>query len=247
VSVTSLTTPVIDNGSVTAQRPDGLIPHWITEHPLEYQHFTAKQKRFLRAFAETCSIKQASRLAVIDKSTHFVWMSRDANYVAAFESCKVQAVQVLEDEAVRRASEGVDEPVFYKGEQCGTIRRYSDSLMMLLLKGHLPSRYREAAATNIAMSGGGALTVAMLDACLRLGGDAAPAGDPATDGNHGATDGQTVNVIAAGDDNRLTPSLATRKRKAAAPAKAVAKAHRKPVRIASKPTKRATVAAKRRR
>ena len=44
----------------------------------------------------------------------------------------------------RRAVEGVDEPVGWsKGKAGGTIRRYSDVLLMFLAKGVLPDRYRE--------------------------------------------------------------------------------------------------------
>ncbi len=43
----------------------------------------------------------------------------------------------------RRAFEGVEEPVFHQGKQCGTIRRYSDTLTIFLLKAHRPAKYRE--------------------------------------------------------------------------------------------------------
>lgn len=53
------------------------------------------------------------------------------------------AVLGLEDEAHRRAFEGVDKPVFYQGDECGTIREYSDTLAIFLLKAHNPEKYRE--------------------------------------------------------------------------------------------------------
>ncbi len=54
------------------------------------------------------------------------------------------AADVLEAEAHRRAVEGVEEPVgWYKGVAGGTVRRYSDVLLMFLTKGALPERYRE--------------------------------------------------------------------------------------------------------
>lgn len=57
-------------------------------------------------------------------------------------SMVVQA-ELLEAEAVRRAYEGVDEPVFYQGSECGEVRKYSDTLLMFLLKGMMPNKYRE--------------------------------------------------------------------------------------------------------
>ena len=44
----------------------------------------------------------------------------------------------LEDEARRRAVDGVDEPVFQQGKQVGTIRKHSDTLLIFLLKGIRP-------------------------------------------------------------------------------------------------------------
>jgi hypothetical protein len=41
----------------------------------------------------------------------------------------------LEEEAVRRGRDGVPEPVFYKGVECGEIQRYSDTLLLAILKG----------------------------------------------------------------------------------------------------------------
>jgi hypothetical protein len=55
---------------------------------------------------------------------------------------KEEAIGGLEDEAVRRAYEGWLKPVFYQGRQCGAVRRYSDKLLMFLLKGWRPERYR---------------------------------------------------------------------------------------------------------
>ena len=33
--------------------------------------------------------------------------------------------------------------MFYKGAVCGHVRRYSDTLLMFLLKAHRPEKYRE--------------------------------------------------------------------------------------------------------
>ena len=44
-----------------------------------------------------------------------------------------RSADALEEEARRRAFEGVDEPMYYKGEQIGTTKKYSDVLIMFLL------------------------------------------------------------------------------------------------------------------
>ena len=48
-----------------------------------------------------------------------------------------------EEEADRRAVEGVLEPQYHKGDICGYVRRYSDSLLALQLKAGNPERYQE--------------------------------------------------------------------------------------------------------
>ena len=48
-----------------------------------------------------------------------------------------------EDEADRRAVEGTLRPVFHKGNICGHVREYSDSLLAIQLKAGNPDRYAD--------------------------------------------------------------------------------------------------------
>ena len=57
-------------------------------------------------------------------------------------------VSVLEDEAQRRAM-GYEEDVYYKGEKVGTVTKYSDKLMEVLLKANAPEKYRERVESKI--------------------------------------------------------------------------------------------------
>jgi hypothetical protein len=52
-------------------------------------------------------------------------------------------IDQLEEEARRRAVDGVLKPVFQRGRQVGRIREYSDVLLVTLLKGKRPDTYRE--------------------------------------------------------------------------------------------------------
>lgn len=62
------------------------------------------------------------------------------------------AIELLEGEARRRAYEGTVKPVYYKGEQCGKIREYSDTLMMFILKAKKPE-YRDRLQQDINLNG----------------------------------------------------------------------------------------------
>jgi hypothetical protein len=51
------------------------------------------------------------------------------------------ATTLLEDEAKRRACNGVLKPVFQGGKKVGVVREYSDTLLIFLLKCWHPARY----------------------------------------------------------------------------------------------------------
>jgi hypothetical protein len=72
----------------------------------------------------------------------------DADFEAWYQSLMDVCAQMLEDEAFRRAHDGVDEPVFFQGQKCGDIRKYSDTLLTFLLKGMRPEKYKDRVMTE---------------------------------------------------------------------------------------------------
>ena len=48
----------------------------------------------------------------------------------------------LEEEAIRRAVDGVDRPVFFQGKIVGYTKEYSDTLLKFLLEAKRPAIYR---------------------------------------------------------------------------------------------------------
>ncbi len=108
----------------------------------------AQKSAFLAAFAETGTITQAARAAEISRTTHYNWLA-DADYARAFDEAGKEAADRLEAEAVRRAVEGVQEPVYYKGEVVGHVLKYSDPLLIFMLKGAKPEKYMDAGVVNV--------------------------------------------------------------------------------------------------
>ena len=108
--------------------------------PSEPPDVSARQHAFLAAFQTCCSVKRAAEAAKIPRSLHYQWLN-DSAYAQRFEKAQEEAAQVLEDEAVRRAYEGNLEPVFYEGEAVEYILKYSDALLMFLLRGLKAKRY----------------------------------------------------------------------------------------------------------
>lgn len=119
----------------------------------------AKATAFLAAYKLTASITKASAAAKIDRALHYQWLKTSEGYRQAFALAKTEAAQVLEDEAVRRATEGVKEPIFYQGRPVGVIQRYSDGLMQFLLRGFLPDKYSQRVSAELSGPGGGPIPV----------------------------------------------------------------------------------------
>ena len=104
------------------------------------------------------------------RQTHYDWMRKDATYPARFAEARERATQTLEDEAVRRAVEGVRRPVLYRGKQVYIQGKplfdieYSDQLLIRLLEAFNPEKYgRHVEQINLMEIDPDKLTPAMLD------------------------------------------------------------------------------------
>jgi hypothetical protein len=107
------------------------------------EHLTPNQRAFLSAFARTGTITHAAEAADVHRRNHNVWLT-DPVYARAFMQAKEEAADYLEGEARRRAVEGVEEPTgWYQGRPGGYITKYSDTLLIFLMKGAFPEKYRE--------------------------------------------------------------------------------------------------------
>ena len=107
-----------------------------------------KKKAFLTAYAQLGTITHAARATKIDRSCHYRWI-KDPSYVEAFEVAEAQAIDTLEGEAWRRAVEGNKKPVFHQGMKVGEVTDYSDVLLIFLLKGRFPERYKDNYEFNL--------------------------------------------------------------------------------------------------
>lgn len=101
---------------------------------------------FLRALEQTGNVSASCRAAGISRETAYHWKNRDTSvgrrFAERWEKALEEATDRLELEARRRAF-GVDKPVFYQGERIDTVKEYSDTLLIFLLKAHRPERFSE--------------------------------------------------------------------------------------------------------
>ncbi|MBU1800633.1 MAG: terminase [Bacteroidetes bacterium] len=120
--------------------------------PLSYY-----KKTFLEHYVKLCVKGKAATAAGVTRRTVDHWIESDKEFKEEFESAKKGVIEMLEAEAIRRAYDGIDKPVFYKGKQVSVIQEYSDLLLIFLLKANDPAKYRER--YEISGAGGGSLEV----------------------------------------------------------------------------------------
>jgi len=104
--------------------------------------------RFLEVLSQTANISMAARAAAIDRTTPYGWREQDSEFAAKWDQAIEQAIETLEAEAWRRAVEGTKEPIIGRKERdkdgiITYVKRYSDTLLVTLLKAHKPEKYRE--------------------------------------------------------------------------------------------------------
>ena len=110
------------------------------------------QDAFLAALAQTGNISRSAAAVRIDRHAHYAWMAEDETYPERVAAAFDIAADELEAEARRRAVEGLRR---YKFDRSGKPLlhpetgqpycelEYSDPLLIFLLKGAKPARYRE--------------------------------------------------------------------------------------------------------
>ncbi|NPV89298.1 MAG: hypothetical protein HPY50_00800 [Firmicutes bacterium] len=99
------------------------------------------QTAFLTAYIRSGNVARAARLAGVSRTAHYNWLKKDRRYREAFEMLGTAVFDLLYKEAIRRAVDGVERPVFYRGVQCGSYRQYSDRLLIKLLTIFKPEKY----------------------------------------------------------------------------------------------------------
>ncbi len=101
----------------------------------------AKQRALIKHLRTHGSISAACEAVGCHRRTHYRWMESYESYRLDVEDALADFVDTLEQEIDRRAFHGVEEPVFFKDQQVGTIRKFSDQLAMFRLRALAPDRY----------------------------------------------------------------------------------------------------------
>jgi len=98
---------------------------------------------FLAAYGQTGIISAAAKAADVERHTPREWIKSDPEFRRAFKQAREQAADMMEAEALRRATRGVEEGVWHAGKRVGVERKYSDTLLIFLLKAARPKKFRD--------------------------------------------------------------------------------------------------------
>lgn len=111
--------------------------------------------RFLAALREGVTVKEACAAANVPRLTIYDRRKRNGAFRAAWDEAYTVGNDAIEAEVFRRAVTGWQEPVYQKGEQVGTITKYSDRMLELLAKKRIPA-FREHQKIDVELVGQGA-------------------------------------------------------------------------------------------
>lgn len=129
------------------------MPEWTPE----------KAQKFFAVLADTGNVSRACTAVGMSRSGAYNLRSGDEYFSRLWDEALEVFTDNLEEEAFKRAFEGWDEPVFYKGKQCGAKRRKSDRLMEFLLRGNRPEKYKDRAEIQQHHSGGATVRIVHMD------------------------------------------------------------------------------------
>ena len=108
-----------------------------------------RQQAFLAAYRNCMSVRRACELAGIGRTTVYGWCERFPEFKQAFDAATEDVNDSIDDEIMRRAKDGWDEPAISAGRLVRDsdgeplmIKRYSDTLMTMLAKSRM-QKYRE--------------------------------------------------------------------------------------------------------
>ena len=103
-----------------------------------------RRATFLDGLRAGLSVSAAAAAAGVKRPIVYYYRDKDTDFAAAWVSAIEDGTDRLEDEAFRRAIEGVEKPVYYQGKPIGRVRDYSDSLLMFMLRARRGEKFKES-------------------------------------------------------------------------------------------------------
>lgn len=126
---------------------------------------THAKRRFLAVYSRTANIRASCAAAKIGRSTYYLWSEHDAEFSAAAAQAREDAGDLLEQQAIRWATTGIPtiKEVYERNDRGELVlvrkersKDISPTMLIFLLKGAKPQKYRERLEHSAAPTGAGA-------------------------------------------------------------------------------------------
>jgi hypothetical protein len=115
-----------------------------------------KMTKFLTALKATgCNVSKACTVSGLTKANIDSLRLRSGAFGRVCDDVYESVTDDLEEAGLKRAVEGVDEPVYWRGVKVGTKKAYSDAILTMMLQGRRPNVYKSRAATELTGANGG--------------------------------------------------------------------------------------------
>lgn len=128
-----------------------------------------KKDKFITFLSANPNVAAAAKKIRVSRDTLYRHKKEDEAFAQAWDSAIEEGTDALEDEAVRRALEGTKKPVYQGGKLAGHVQEYSDTLLIFLLKGRRPEKYRDK--VEVGGAGGEPITFRVVYGDKRSGTD----------------------------------------------------------------------------
>lgn len=110
---------------------------------LDFGDFTkATWEVWINEFVRTGRQDKACKAAGIPRQTVYKRTRQDVEFGKFVQEVRDMTMDSLEDEAIRRARDGWNEPQYFKGELQGFVRKYDSGLLTFMLMHGRPEKYR---------------------------------------------------------------------------------------------------------
>jgi hypothetical protein len=147
------------NGKIVRKVRNASLPkppeHWTINTPYaQVRGADVWKPMFIEAMRKSGNITVSCEHAGVGRSTVYHALDKDPEFAAAHREAINISNEMLEAVARQRGQQGWDEPVYMRGKDgeprvVGTIKRYSDRLLEILMKAHMPNKYRENIRTEV--------------------------------------------------------------------------------------------------
>ena len=134
---------ILAEANIQTVMPGGLIPTPNQEQDISFQEQDEETRTFLRVLEKSGRVTKAAEIAGRTRGAFRAKKRRDPIFSDLWDKALKHRAELFEDEAIRRAVNGVRKDIYYKGEVCGSEKVYSDALLSKLLEGNMPQKYRQ--------------------------------------------------------------------------------------------------------